>query len=372
MLFCHPQHSNPLYSFTPPQQLRLDDSKLLPAFTPEALLPEGVTSLVQQVLTWPGMSALLGWVSGGHFLGGLGPDDLGRALLDVQVGAWGRGGGALSVSKCLGEMGVVRGQQDGWVQVRTIDSCEDTWCDSTLCITCVHHLLWHHPACCCDVQAPHIHFLLLEAADILRLHPLPRVQVVQASAPFVRLLRIPVGSSSNSAPAGAKGSGSSSTGSNGSRAPAAGAAGSSGVVQRCQRASLVVLSSAAMQLLQPAELQAAMSCALAPLALEGGSLRRIALLTWCIQCFGQRALLRGEGGEGGGAGFLENNVARHLFQARPCGSHEGASTCCTVPIMGRLQCIAFTTCVQHGGMQRACIERSAAVENKASNGPALL
>lgn len=136
-------------------------------------------------------------------------------------------------------------------------------------------LLWHHPACCCALQAPHIHFLLLEAADILRLHPLPRVQVVQASAPFVRLLRIPVGSSNSSAAAGAKGSGSSS---NGSRAQAAGAStGSSSVVQRCQRASLVVLSSAAMQLLQPAELQAAMSCALAPLALEGGSLRHITL-----------------------------------------------------------------------------------------------
>jgi hypothetical protein len=66
-------------------QLRLDDSKLLPAFSPEVLLPEGITGLVQQVLAWPGMSALLGWVSGGHFLGGLGPDDLGRALLDVQV-----------------------------------------------------------------------------------------------------------------------------------------------------------------------------------------------------------------------------------------------------------------------------------------------
>lgn len=66
-------------------QLHLDDSKLLPAFTPEALLPEGIPGLVQQVLAWPGMSALLGWVSGGHFLGGLGPDDLGRALLDVQV-----------------------------------------------------------------------------------------------------------------------------------------------------------------------------------------------------------------------------------------------------------------------------------------------
>jgi hypothetical protein len=33
------------------------------------------------------MSALLGWVSGGHFLGGLGPQDLGKALLDVQVRA---------------------------------------------------------------------------------------------------------------------------------------------------------------------------------------------------------------------------------------------------------------------------------------------
>jgi hypothetical protein len=41
--------------------------------------------LWSQVLAWPGMSALLGWVAGGHYLGGLGPDDLGKALLDVQV-----------------------------------------------------------------------------------------------------------------------------------------------------------------------------------------------------------------------------------------------------------------------------------------------
>jgi hypothetical protein len=66
-------------------QLRMDDSKLLPSINPELLLPEGIPSLVQQVLQWPGMSALLSWVSGGHYLGGLGPHDLGKALLDVQV-----------------------------------------------------------------------------------------------------------------------------------------------------------------------------------------------------------------------------------------------------------------------------------------------
>jgi hypothetical protein len=41
---------------------------------------------------------------------------------------------------------------------------------------------------------------------------------------------------------------------------------------KCQQASLLVLSSAAMQLLQPVELQAAMSGALAPLAMEGRSM----------------------------------------------------------------------------------------------------
>jgi hypothetical protein len=112
---------------------------------------------------------------------------------------------------------------------------------------------------CCAVlsltQAPHIHFLLLEAADILRLHPLPRVHVVQAPAPFVRLLRIPLSSSTPHK------QGSSSKG--GAMASAGGG------VLRCQRAAVLVLSSAAMQLLQPAELQAAMSGALAPLALDG-------------------------------------------------------------------------------------------------------
>lgn len=105
MSCCHRRRVD-LYSITPPQkQLRLDESKLLPAFTPEALLPEGMTSLVQQVLTWPGMSALLGWVSGGHFLGGLGPDDLGRALLDVQVGGRG-GGGAVGINIRGGRLAV--------------------------------------------------------------------------------------------------------------------------------------------------------------------------------------------------------------------------------------------------------------------------
>ena len=41
-------------------------------------------------------TALLGWVAGGHYLGGLGPKDLGKALLDVQVDVgWGCGGGGL-------------------------------------------------------------------------------------------------------------------------------------------------------------------------------------------------------------------------------------------------------------------------------------
>jgi hypothetical protein len=111
-------------------------------------------------------------------------------------------------------------------------------------------------------QAPHIHFLLLEAADILQLHPLPRVQVVQAPAPFVRLLRIPIG------PPASKASGSSNSN---KAAPAGSNSSGSPAVLKCQSASLLVMSSAAMQLLQPAELQAAMAGALAPLALEGAA-----------------------------------------------------------------------------------------------------
>lgn len=108
-------------------------------------------------------------------------------------------------------------------------------------------------------QAPHIHFLLLEAADILRLHPLPRLHVVKAPAPFVRLLRIPVGSMMPSK-AAAWGTTNNKTSNS-----------SSSAVPKCQRATILVLSSAAMQLLEPAELQAAMSGALAPLALEGAA-----------------------------------------------------------------------------------------------------
>jgi hypothetical protein len=111
------------------------------------------------------------------------------------------------------------------------------------------------------LQAPHIHFLLLEAADILRLHPLPRVHVVQAPAPFVRMLRIPLGSAARHKPSSGSKAGVS--------AAVQGSGSAGGGVLRCQRATILVLSSAAMQLLQPAELQAAMSCALAPLALDG-------------------------------------------------------------------------------------------------------
>lgn len=121
-------------------------------------------------------------------------------------------------------------------------TCNDVCCHSTASS--------NHP------QAPHIHFLLLEAADILQLHPLPKVYVLQAPTPFVRLLRIPLGSSPSSSS-------------------------SSGGVLKCQRASVLVLSSAAMQLLAPAELQAAMSGALAPLALEGECVH--GFQQWCLQ-----------------------------------------------------------------------------------------
>jgi hypothetical protein len=114
-----------------------------------------------------------------------------------------------------------------------------------------------------NTQAPHIHFLLLEAADILRLHPLPKVQVVQAHSPFVRLLRIPLTGCTRRK--SAKGPVAAISGSNNSSS-----GGSVRCVLRCQQASVLVLSSAAMQVLQPAELQAAMASALAPLALQGG------------------------------------------------------------------------------------------------------
>lgn len=66
-------------------QVCMDDAKLLPTITPRLLLPPAAAGLEAQVLAWPGMSALLAWVAEGHYLGGLGPDDLGKALMDVQV-----------------------------------------------------------------------------------------------------------------------------------------------------------------------------------------------------------------------------------------------------------------------------------------------
>uniref|UniRef100_A0A383WE67 Uncharacterized protein n=1 Tax=Tetradesmus obliquus TaxID=3088 RepID=A0A383WE67_TETOB len=101
-----------------------------------------------------------------------------------------------------------------------------------------------------DVQAPHVRFLLLEAADILGLHPLPQVHVLQAAAPFVHMLHVPT-----------------------TRLPAADSSSlgpqqhqqqQQGEVYSRQRQVLLVLSSAALQLLQPGELQAAMAGALTP------------------------------------------------------------------------------------------------------------
>lgn len=103
-----------------------------------------------------------------------------------------------------------------------------------------------------------MHFLLLEAADILGLHPLPRLQVVQAAAPFVRLLRVPRLQLPPTAAIVAK----------------IGSQSRQHQEQQRQKLtwqqdSLLVLSSAALQLLKPAELQAAMAAALVPAVLSG-------------------------------------------------------------------------------------------------------
>lgn len=82
----------------------------------------------------------------------------------------------------------------------------------------------------------------------------------------MRLLRIPITPPASKAPG---------TGSSNKAAPSGGGSGGNSgsccapAVLKGERASLLVMSSAAMQLLQPAELQAAMAGALAPLALEG-------------------------------------------------------------------------------------------------------
>jgi hypothetical protein len=129
------------------------------------------------------------------------------------------------------------------------------------------------------LQAPHVHFLLLEAADILGLHPLPQVHVLQAAAPFVHMLHVPT-----------------------ARLPAADSSSVSqkqqqqqqqGEVYSRQRQVLLVVSSAALQLLQPAELQAAMAGALTPALLAGqgeqlvGSARNVYALrvvAWALLC----------------------------------------------------------------------------------------
>jgi hypothetical protein len=67
--------------------VRLDNGKLLPAITPALLLQPSAAVVASSILSWPGISALLSWVAAGHFLAGLGPQELGRALMDVQARA---------------------------------------------------------------------------------------------------------------------------------------------------------------------------------------------------------------------------------------------------------------------------------------------
>jgi hypothetical protein len=123
-------------------------------------------------------------------------------------------------------------------------------------------------------QAPHIHFLLLETADILGLHPLPKIQVTQSSRPFVRLLMVPhhvvkplSRPAAHTAAAG-DGTGSSNRGQQQQQQHGDGL---------WRREVLLLVSSAALQLLTPAELQAAMAAALVPALLEGEQ-------TWYVHC----------------------------------------------------------------------------------------
>jgi hypothetical protein len=139
--------------------------------------------------------------------------------------------------------------------------------------------LWLLLCGCCCLQAPHVHFLLLEAADILGLHPLPQMHVVQAAAPFVHMLRVPTAK----LPAASDSSSSSSAAQRQQQGE---------VVYSRQRQVLLVASSAALQLLQPGELQAAMAGALTPAALaEGGEICRVRCVWYIQQCLLLQLLL---------------------------------------------------------------------------------
>lgn len=116
-------------------------------------------------------------------------------------------------------------------------------------------------------QAPHVHFLLLEAADILRVQPLPCLHVVPAAAPWVRLLRVPAAASKVSAVAGCAHGGSK----GGSKGGSVSSTQVGPVPAQPHSMALLMLSSGALQRLPPCELQAAMAAALAPLALTGGA-----------------------------------------------------------------------------------------------------
>jgi hypothetical protein len=70
------------------QQLRLNTrAKRRPAaFDPAlVLLPECIHALLNTLVAWPGMAALLRWVAAGNWMSGLCDGDLGHPLHDVQV-----------------------------------------------------------------------------------------------------------------------------------------------------------------------------------------------------------------------------------------------------------------------------------------------
>ncbi len=101
------------------------------------------------------------------------------------------------------------------------------------------------------VQAPHVHFLLMEACDILGIHPLPLLHVTPAPTPFAHLLRIPSAHLAESL-----------------QTPR----GSVHARFSWRRQALLVVSSAAMAGCSAGELQAVLAGALAPMCAPGGCL----------------------------------------------------------------------------------------------------
>lgn len=158
--------------------LHVDWNKKRPASVAALLLPPPLQRGMARLTAWPGMLPLLQWVSSGDFMEEMRDNDLGQPLQDVQV-------------RPLVAVGC-----DAEVCLLTNASARHaTWhvAEPPLCRLSLFALTQSSAFLSCLLQAPHIHFALLEAADILGISPLPIIHLLPVDTTACHLLRIPSG-----------------------------------------------------------------------------------------------------------------------------------------------------------------------------------